>query len=104
MAARLIPVNGKLLDTNVIIRYINNDGNLDDIFEEENLYFSSITLGELLFGAECSQRKNENAEVYSNFCHELEEIKPDFQIAPFYAKIKKDFSKAFYDYIRSAAE
>lgn len=81
-------MNGKLLDTNVIIRYINDEGNLDDIFEEENLYFSSITLGELLFGAECSQKKNENAKVYSDFCRELEEIKPDSQIAPFYAKIK----------------
>ena len=41
-------MNGRLLDTNVIIRYIKDEGALDDIFEEENLYFSSITLGELL--------------------------------------------------------
>jgi predicted nucleic acid-binding protein len=46
-------MNGKLLDTNVIIRYIKDEGNLDDIFEEEKLFFSSVTLGELLFGAEC---------------------------------------------------
>lgn len=41
-------MNGRLLDTNLIIRYIKDEGALDDIFEEENLYFSSITLGELL--------------------------------------------------------
>lgn len=29
-------MNGKLLDTNVIIRYIKDEDNLDDIFEEEN--------------------------------------------------------------------
>ena len=81
-------MNGKLLDTNVIIRYIKDEGNLDDIFEEEKLFFSSVTLGELLFGAECSKLKEENAIVYSNFCSELDEIKPDSMVAPFYAKIK----------------
>ena len=81
-------MNGKLLDTNVIIRYIKDEGNLDEIFEEDNLYYSSITLGELLFGSECSQRKAENAAVYTNFCNELEEIKPDKFVAPYYGKIK----------------
>ena len=81
-------MNGKLLDTNVIIRYIKDEDNLDDVFEEENLYFSSVTLGELLFGAECSQKKAENAKVYTAFCNELEEIKPDSYVAPYYAKIK----------------
>lgn len=85
---RQISMNGKLLDTNVIIRYIKNEGNLDDIFEERDLYFSSITLGELLFGAECSARKAENAAVYAGFCSELAEIKADASVAPAYAKIK----------------
>lgn len=86
-------MNGKLLDTNVIIRYIKDEGNFDDIFEEDDLYFSSITLGELLFGAECSQRKEENTAVYSDFCHEISEIKPDSTVAPFYAKIKAQLKK-----------
>lgn len=81
-------MNGKLLDTNVIIRYIKDEENLDDVFEEENLYYSSITLGELLFGSECSQKKSENATVYTNFCNELEEIKPDNFVAPYYGRIK----------------
>lgn len=81
-------MNGKLVDTNVIIRYIKGKDSLDDLFEEDKLYFSSITLGELLFGAECSIQKSENADVYRNFCRELEEIKPDSFVASFYAKIK----------------
>lgn len=81
-------MNGKLLDTNIIISYIKDEGNLDDVFDEENLYYSSITLGELLFGCECSQRKAENAAVYTNFCNELKEIKPDNFVAPCYGKIK----------------
>ena len=81
-------MNGKLLDTNVIIRYIKDEGNLEDVFDEENLFYSSITLGELLFGSECSQRKVENAAVYSNFCNELEEVKTDKFVAPYYGKIK----------------
>ena len=36
-------MNGKLLDTNIIIRYIKDEDNLDDIFEEENLFYSSVT-------------------------------------------------------------
>lgn len=86
-------MNGKLVDTNVIIRYIKDEDSLDDIFEEKNLYFSSITLGELFFGAECSQRKAENIAVYSDFCRELEEIKPDSAVAPFYAQIKAQLKK-----------
>ena len=81
-------MNGKLVDTNVIIRYIKDEDALDDIFEDENLYFSSITLVELLLGAECSSRKSETADVYMGFCSELEEIKPDSFVTPFYAKIK----------------
>lgn len=42
----------------------------------------------MLFGAECSKKKKENAKVYSDFCSELVEIKPDSTVAPFYAKIK----------------
>ena len=41
-------MGGKLIDTNVIIRFIKAEDSLDDLFEEENIYFSSITLGELL--------------------------------------------------------
>ena len=37
-------MNGKIVDTNVIIRYIKNEDDLDDIFEEENLYFSSTAI------------------------------------------------------------
>lgn len=81
-------MNSKLLDTNVIIRYIKDEGNLDDIFEEEKLFFSSVTLGELLFGAECSKRKEENVIVYSNFCSELDEIKPDSYGRPVLRKNK----------------
>lgn len=37
-------MNGKLVDTNVIIRYIKDEDALDDIFEEENLYFLLLHL------------------------------------------------------------
>ena len=31
-------MNGKILDTNIIIRYIKGEGSLSAIFEEENIY------------------------------------------------------------------
>ena len=86
-------MHGKLLDTNIIIRYIKDESGLDDIFEEESLYFSSITLGELLFGAECSARKEANVAAYMGFCGELAEAKADSYTAPAYAKIKAQLKR-----------
>lgn len=46
-----------------------------------------------MFGAECSKRKEENAEIYSNFCKELNEIKPDSSVTSSYAKIKAQLKR-----------
>lgn len=86
-------MNGKLIDTNIIIRYIKGDNLLNDIFEENTFFYSSITLDELLFGAECSNRKQENVKVYKEFCKEIEEIKIDAYVVPYYAKIKNQLKK-----------
>ena len=55
-------MNGKILDTNIIIRYIKNIDGLDDIFEEDNLYFSSVTLGELLLGQNVPAKKRKTLQ------------------------------------------
>ena len=65
-------MNGKLLDTNIIIRFINGDDSLNNIFEEDNLFFSSITLGELFYGAECSSNPERNRLEIDSFIADIE--------------------------------
>ena len=46
-------MNGKLVDTNVIIRFFKGETELFSLFDDiENLYISSISVGELMYGAE----------------------------------------------------
>ena len=81
-------MSGKLLDTNIIIRYIRGDSSLDKVFEEEELYVSTVTIGELYYGAELSAKKEQNRAVCSDFCKELKEIRIEENVASIYARIK----------------
>ena len=50
-------MNGKLVDTNVIIRFFKGETELFSLFDDiENLYISSISVGELMYGAELSKK------------------------------------------------
>ena len=66
IARRLITMNGKLLDTNIIIRIINGDEKvavlLDSIAVDE-VYIPTIVYGELMYGAERSKRTVENLNL-----------------------------------------
>ena len=64
-------MNGKLVDTNVIIRFLKGQTELFSLFDDmENLYVSSISVGELMYGAELSQKKDYNSAGYYNFCEQ----------------------------------
>ena len=46
-------MNGNMLDTNVIIRYIKGDSDVAKVLENlEDISISTIVIGELLFGSE----------------------------------------------------
>ena len=65
-------MNGKLVDTNVIIRFLKGQTELFSLFDDmENLYVSSISVGELMYGAELSQKKDYNSSGYYSFCASL---------------------------------
>ena len=57
-----------LLDTNIVIYYLNNNPKtvaaLDD---QERLYLPSIVLGELLYGAYHSSKRNQNLAIVREF-------------------------------------
>lgn len=82
-------MNGKLVDTNVIIRFLKGQTELFSLFDEiENLYISSISVGELLYGAELSKKAEYNRETYLVFCEQMKVIYPDLEVAKSYGKIK----------------
>ena len=57
----------------------------DDI---ENLYISSISVGELMYGAELSKKSDFNRDNYFCFCEQTKVLYPDLEVAKSYGKIK----------------
>lgn len=82
-------MNGKLVDTKVIIRFFKGETELFSLFDDmENLYISSITVGELMYGAELSKKSDFNRENYFCFCQQMKVLYPDLEIAKSYGIIK----------------
>ena len=85
----MMKMNGKLVDTNVIIRFFKGETELFSLFDDmENLYISSITVGELMYGAELSKKSDFNRENYFCFCQQMKVLYPDLEIAKSYGIIK----------------
>ena len=85
----MMKMNGKLVDTNVIIRFFKGERELFSLFDDmENLYISSITVGELMYGAELSKKSDFNRENYFCFCQQMKVLYPDLEIAKSYGIIK----------------
>ena len=82
-------MNGKLVDTNVIIRFLKGQTELFPLFDNmEELYVSSISVGELMYGAELSQKRDFNFEGYYSFCEQMKVLNIDMEISKTYGKIK----------------
>ncbi|MGB3778134.1 MAG: type II toxin-antitoxin system VapC family toxin [Tunicatimonas sp.] len=64
-----------LLDTNICIHYFKGQFGLKERIENtgfENLAISEITLAELIYGAEKSQKVDKNLKVVENFADKIE--------------------------------
>lgn len=85
-----------LIDTNTCIYYINGKFNLKKKFKEvdpDNCFISEITLAELKFGVENSEKKEKNQTVLDNFLSGVK-IVPIFHSLDLYAKEKSRLRKA----------
>ena len=85
-----------LLDTNICIFYMKGLYDLKRKIKHikvENCFISEITLAELKFGVENSQRKEGNQKALDNFLSEITVI-PIFQAIDNYAKEKARLRKA----------
>lgn len=76
-----------LLDTNICIFYMKGLFDLDKKIEDignENCYISEITLAELKFGVENSERKKKNKEALDIFINGIKVV-PIYNSLDFYA-------------------
>lgn len=79
-----------LLDTNICIFFLKGKFDLDQKIGKtgfENCCISEITLAELKYGAECSNRIMENMKLIDDFAKEITII-PIFNALDIYAKEK----------------
>jgi tRNA(fMet)-specific endonuclease VapC len=85
-----------LLDTNVCIFFLKGKYNLNIQLKKVNILnccISEITLAELKYGAECSDRVEENMKMVDNFANEIT-IVPIFNSLDVYAKEKARLRKS----------
>lgn len=84
-----------LIDTNICIYYIKGKFDLNKKFEKvnpDNCFISEITLAELKFGVENSEKKEKNQKVLENFLTGVK-IVPIFHSLDLYAKQKAQLRK-----------
>lgn len=85
-----------LLDTNICIFYIKGKFGLDKKFEtanSENSFISEITLAELKFGIEKSEKKEKNKQAVEKFLKGVT-VLPIFHALDLYASEKARLQKA----------
>ena len=85
-----------LIDTNICIYYIKGKYDLDKKFQKidsENCFISEITLAELKFGVENSEKREKNLKVLEKFLSGVTVI-PIYHALDLYAKEKSRLRKA----------
>ncbi len=85
-----------LIDTNTCIYYIKGKFELNKKFEKadpDNCFISEITLAELKYGVENSEKKEKNIKALNNFLTGVK-IVPIFHSLDLYAKEKARLRKA----------
>jgi tRNA(fMet)-specific endonuclease VapC len=85
-----------MLDTNICIHVIKNRpaelrGRFDQLADE--LCISTITLGELLFGAEKSARRSQNLEAVEQFAARLEVLPFSTKAAAHFGQIRAELAR-----------
>ena len=88
-------MQGYLLNTNICVFYVRGQFNLNkklDAVGFYNCFISEITLAELKYGVECSDKVAENRALISEFSEEIN-ILPVFDCFDIYAQEKMKLRK-----------
>ena len=83
-------MNGDMLDTNVIIKYLAGDEAAKRLLEStSDISVSVIVVGELQYGAQKSSRTESNLALFSSFLSSFTIIPIDEKIAAVYGEAKE---------------
>jgi tRNA(fMet)-specific endonuclease VapC len=88
-------MNGRhLLDTNIVVALLNDDPEIKArIGEALEVFLSSVTLGELYFGAARSGRPEDNARRIDDFADVCTIVGVDSDTARHYGRVKHELGK-----------
>ncbi len=79
----------RLLDTVIIVRYLNNDASITQKMAGITVYVSAITVGELYWGAYNSGQVQSNLATINNFIPTVTVLDCDSDTANWYGQIKR---------------
>jgi len=83
-------MNGDMLDTNVIIKYLAGDVSAKRLMDNaSDISVSAIVVGELQYGAQKSTRTESNLELFANFLSSFAVIPVDEKVASVYGEVKE---------------
>ena len=83
-------MNGDMLDTNVIIKYLAGDESAKRLIDgASDISVSVIVVGELQYGAQKSSRTKSNLALYANFLSNFSIIPVDENTAIMYGEVKE---------------
>jgi len=78
-----------LFDTNIIIAFLKNEASVVNFFsEQDEINISSITVGEMFYGALNSNQAEQNMNLYKKFFNYCNVYKIDQNTSENYAKIR----------------
>ena len=84
-------MNGKLLDTNVVVRILNGDEQLiNELSKFDDLCTCTIVLGELLYGAAKSFYSENNRKKAIDFCSRFRLLDVTDYVAEVYGTLKNE--------------
>jgi len=82
-------MNGSAIDTNVIIKFLNGDEKARQIFDEnQDIAIPVTVVGELVFGACKSARRQENLKLFNDFISQYPILQIDKSVADIYGELK----------------
>jgi tRNA(fMet)-specific endonuclease VapC len=85
-----MPANGSIvLDTNLAVKFLASDRQIQKrVAETDRVIVSTVVLGELFYGAQCSDRLEENLRRVEDFAAHSEVVDVRFETARRYGVIK----------------
>ena len=90
----LMQMNGEMLDTNVIIKYLAGDETAKLLIDNASeISVPVIVVGELQYGAQKSSRVNSNIKLFADFLSNFTIIHVDENIAAVYGKQKSSYAQ-----------